>query len=406
MLRLGAIGLGNRACKYLKYLELNPDAARLCAAADPDGYRRGLMAQRFSLPEGCVFSSAEDLFASGHELDAVVIASPDRTHFSFAMQAVERGWAVLLEKPVATTLEECMALERAAAAKGVTVAVCYVLRFYPLYAKIREILSSGALGRVVAVRHRIDVGADRMTHTFVRGLWAREEDSSPILLSKAVHDIDILCWVAGEKAVSAESSGGLVFFRKENAPEGSAERCMDCPVERQCPFSAVDLYARRDEWNKGFDIPAGGTKTDAVMQELASGRYGRCAFRCDNDVADRQSVLMRLESGAEVRLELDGTGLREGRRTVILCEKGSVATDGNYIKVRRSGTKGGEVFDMSGYSSMPLHGGADLSVAEDFIGSVSGKHGLRGADIAAAVCSHRICFMAEESRKLLQNGKL
>lgn len=406
MLRLGAIGLGNRACKYLKYLELNPGVARLCAAADPDRYRCRRIARRFSLPDGCVFSSAEDLFASGHELDAVIIASPDRTHFGFAMQAVERGWAVLLEKPVATTLEECMALERAAAAKGVTVAVCYVLRFYPLYAKIREIVSSGALGRIVSVRHRIDVGADRMTHTFVRGLWAREEDSSPILLSKAVHDIDILCWIAGEKAVGAESSGGLVFFRRENAPEGSAERCADCAEEKQCPYSAADLYLRRNAWNEGFEIPPGGTKTDAVMRELVSGRYGRCVFRCDNDVADRQSVRMMLESGAEVRLELDGTGPREGRRTVILCEKGSVATDGNYIKVRRSGERKCEVFDMSGYSAMPLHGGADLAAAEDFIEAVSGNRELRGADISSAVCSHGVCFMAEESRKLLQNGKL
>jgi len=402
MIRLGAIGLGNRACKYLKYIENNPQTGRLCAVAEPDGIRRVQAVERFGLDGSAVFGSAEELFASGPELDAVIIASPDDTHYRYTLQAVSRGWAVLLEKPVSTRLEDCIALDREVSLRNVHVAVCYVLRFHPFYLKLKEILSDGGLGDVCSVRHIIHIGTDRMTHSFVRGQWSREEESSPIILAKACHDIDILYWLTGRKAVQVSSAGGILQFHSGNAPYGSSARCLDCAVERQCAFSAVDLYLRRNEWNSGFDVFPGETVKDAVMRELRCGRYGRCAFKCGNNVPDRQIVDMVLEGGVPLHLELDGIEAGEGRETLIVCSKGEIFADMRYITVRRYGLYGHvapEVYDMSGYADMPLHGGADLAVMEDFIGAVSGKRKSCGADLSAALHSHEICFRAEESRK-------
>lgn len=399
MIRLGAIGLGNRACKYLKYVEENPGLVRLVAVAEPDALRRAQIAAGFRLDSSFVFSSADELFAADAGLDAVIIASPDSTHYPYAMKAIERGLAVLLEKPVATSLDECIALEKAAAEHKVLVAVCYVLRFHPLYLRLKEILD-GSLGEILggirSVRHIIHVGKDRMTHTFVRGLWSREEEASPIILSKASHDIDILYWLTGQRAVQVSSAGGLEKFRPDNAPGGSSLRCIDCALDGQCPYSAVDLYLRRGEWTRGFDVFPGETATDAVMRELRGGRYGRCVYRCGNNVPDRQVVDLVLESGATVNLEMDGIGMQEGRETLVSCENGEVYADDSGITVRCSG----EVrrIDMSAYAGMPLHSGADTAVVADFISAVSGGK-FRGADISSALHSHEICFLAEQSRR-------
>lgn len=397
MIRLGAIGLGNRACKYLKYIEENPGLARLVAVAEPDALRRTQIAAGFRLDSSFVFSSADELFAADAGLDAVIIASPDSTHYPYAMKAIERGLAVLLEKPVATSLDECLALEKAAAEHKVLVAVCYVLRFHPLYLRLKEILDGGSLGGIRSVRHIIHVGKDRMTHTFVRGLWSREEEASPIILSKASHDIDILYWLTGQRAVQVSSAGGLVKFRADNAPGGSSLRCIDCALDGKCPYSAVDLYLRRGEWTRGFDVFPGETATDAVMRELRDGRYGRCVYRCGNNVPDRQVVDLVLGSGATVNLEMDGIGLRVGRETLVSCENGEVYADDSGITVRCSGTV--RRIDMSVYAGMPLHSGADTAVVADFISAVSGMQKLCGADISSALHSHEICFLAEQSRR-------
>ncbi|MDE5956195.1 MAG: Gfo/Idh/MocA family oxidoreductase [Bacteroidales bacterium] len=399
MIRLGAIGLGNRACKYLKYVEENPGLAELAAVAEPDVLRRTQIAERFRIDPSFVFSSADDMLSADAGLDAVIIASPDSTHYSYSLQAIRKGYAVLLEKPVAASLHECIALEKAASEHNVLVSVCYVLRFHPLYQRLKKILAEGSLGRILSIRHIIHIGADRMTHTFVRGLWSREEESSPIILSKASHDIDILYWLTGQKAVNVSSAAKLKKFHADNAPEGSSARCADCALEDKCPFSAVDLYLRRSEWNRGFDVFPGETANDAVMRELLSGRYGRCVYRCGNNVPDSQTVDLVLESGATVHLEMDGCSMQEGRETFVSCENGEIYADSNGINVRSFSPDKVSYYDMSAYAGMPLHGGADTAVIADFIAAVSGKQKLAGADIASAIHSHEVCFWAEKSRR-------
>lgn len=399
MIRLGAIGLGNRACKYLKYVEDNPGLTELVAVAEPDVLRRTQISERFRIDSSFAFSSACDMLSADAGLDAVIIASPDNTHYSYALESTRKGCAVLLEKPVASSLPECIALENAASEHDVLVSVCYVLRFHPLYQCLKKILSDGNLGRILSIRHVIHIGADRMTHTFVRGLWSREEESSPIILSKASHDIDILYWLTGQKAVRVSSVGQLKKFHAGNSPSGSRSRCIDCTSESQCPFSAVDLYLRRGEWTSGFDVFPGETMNDSVMRELRSGRYGRCVYRCGNNVPDTQTVDMVLESGATVHLQMDGVGMQEGRETFVSCENGEIYADNNGIHVRSFCPDKVSYHDMSAYAGMPLHGGADTAVVADFIAAVSGKQKLAGADIASAIHSHEVCFLAEESRR-------
>ena len=168
------------------------------------------------------------------------------------------------------------------------VGICHVLRYHPYFAKIREIVDSGELGQIISVNHVAAVGIDRTTHSYVRGPWRREETSNPMLLAKCCHDVDFLLWITRSPCRKLSSFGSLRWFRAANAPQTSAERCIDCPVEHDCPYSAVDLYCTRRDWISNFDVPQGRTLDEVLLEELRHGPYGRCIYRCDNDVVDHQ----------------------------------------------------------------------------------------------------------------------
>lgn len=396
---LAVIGVGNRAGKYLQWVQAHPEKVSLAAVADPDGLRVSAAARQFSLgPEAC-FSTAEDLFSSTVPVDAVIIASPDRTHFRYAMAAIQRGWHVLLEKPAATRWEECVALSDAAREAGVYVSVCFILRLYPYWKQFRAILSGERFGKLLSLHHEVNAGIDRCVHTFVRGLWSREEESSPLILSKCCHDLDLLVYLTREEPSRVASFGSLGWFRPENAPDGAGERCLACPVEGSCAFSAVDLYRRRNAWNLNFDRRNGESLADAVERELREGRYGRCAFRCNNDVADHQSVLMEMESGATVSLRLNCLTREDNRLTWANGSGGEVYGDGQHLTVRYFDTGMQETFDFSSEAGLPLHGGADLEIVRDFFERIDSGHFDSPTHISRVLGGHRACFEAETFRK-------
>ena len=118
MVRLAAIGVGNRSGKYLRYLPGHPDSVRLVAIVEPDAVRREACRKLYGLPQEACYADADAFFAEPDRCDAVIIASPDKDHFAQAMQAIDRGYHVLLEKPVAQSYQECEALKREAGQKG------------------------------------------------------------------------------------------------------------------------------------------------------------------------------------------------------------------------------------------------------------------------------------------------
>ncbi len=193
---------------------------------------------------------------------------PENVHFDPAVKAIDAGYHILLEKPIAQHLEECREIARRARERGVMVGVCHVLRYHPYFAKIREIVASGELGQVVSVNHTAAVGLDRATHSYVRGIFRRVRESNPILLAKCCHDIDFLLWLTGAHCRSLSSFGSLRWFRAENAPAGAGRRCLDCAIESACPFSARDLYYVRRDWVANFDVPKARPLDETILEEL------------------------------------------------------------------------------------------------------------------------------------------
>ena len=397
--KIVVIGAGNRTNKYLEYAAIHPERLKLVGIVEPVEIRRRLVAEKFGVPAEACFSSFDDFFSNPIEADAVLIGTPEDKHYEPCMRAIEAGYHVLLEKPIAQTKQECLDILEASLRKGVIVGVCHVLRFHPYFKKIKEVIDSGELGQIISINHYAEINIDRMTHSYVRGLWNRAKKTNPMLIAKCCHDIDFLLWICGSKCRKVSSFGSLRWFRKENAPEGSAERCIDCKVEQTCPFSAVNLYKERKQWIRNFDVPQGLTIDDVIDEELRSGKFGRCVYHCDNDVADHQVVNMELENDVTISFVANAFTLNDFRGTHIKMTHGEI--DGNETMLRVRKFRGGEeqVYDFSNLCTQPFHAGADLNIVEAFVDSITNaENGVLSSDIASSIESHVVCYEAETSR--------
>lgn len=395
---VAAIGAGNRMRTYMHYVATHPEKVRLVAIAEPDRARREAMRKQFKLPASAAFSSYDKLFASDIYFKAAFIATPGNEHKRPALMALERGCHVLLEKPIAQNYEDCLEIANKAKEKNLIVSICHVMRYHPMFMKIKELIDSGHYGRVITVSHTEEVGIDRATHSYVRGYLNSETRSNPMLLDKSCHDVDFLLWITGAHCKSLSSFGSRLWFRSDNAPEGSAERCTLCGIEDRCPFSAIDLYRRRREWIRNFVPGPGQTVTDVVEEELASGRFGRCVYRCDNDVVDNQVVTMRMTDGMLITLTMNVFTQTDCRTIEIGMTEGQITCNGMTVNARHFRSRKTETYDFKPLMSVGFHGGADMALVEDFIDAVSDGH-IPSTDISGALEAHRIIFEAELSRK-------
>ena len=185
------------------------------------------------------FASADAFFAAGRIADVLIIATQNSHHFEHAMSALYLGYDILLEKPAAESLERCEEIDRRARQLGQRVVPCFVLRYTPFYSTVKRLIDSGKLGRVISIRTHEGVEPFHQAHAFVRGHWSKTTDSTPMIVAKCSHDVDLLCWLGGAPAVAISSHGNRSWFRAENAPNGAPPRCTDgCPAAQDCIYDA------------------------------------------------------------------------------------------------------------------------------------------------------------------------
>jgi predicted dehydrogenase len=300
------VGAGHRGAEvYAEYCLHHPGEARVVAVADPRPDRRAWVATRHAIPDSRCFERPEELFAAPKLADGVIIATPDRTHVDPAILAIEAGYDVLLEKPVSPERHQIERLRTTASSRPDAVTVAHVLRYTPFFTTIRRLLDDGAIGRLQGIEHTENIGFWHFAHSYVRGNWARSDASSPMILAKACHDLDLLRWLAGAPCEAVASFGERRHFRAEQAPDGAPDRCLDgCPIETSCPYHAGRFYL--DQLG-GWDGPPVSIVTDdpspeGRLEALRRGPYGRCVYRCDNDVVDHQVTILRFANGVTATL--------------------------------------------------------------------------------------------------------
>lgn len=405
------IGAGSRGKTYARYSGKFPDAMKVVGVSDTNAFRRDSMGKQYGIPKENRFGDFHEVFARGKFADAVVIATPDFLHYEPCMKALEMGYDVLLEKPAAQTEKECRAILAQAKKYDRIVAICHVLRYAPYFVALRDVVRSGAIGDLVSIQHMEPIQYAHMAHSYVRGNWRDSKKTTPIILAKSCHDLDIIRWIVGKECKAVSAEGSLHLFKPENAPAGAPMKCTDgCPHESTCPYSAIDIYVRRKRHLGVFDLP---DKKDeaAILEKLRTTGYGRCVYHCDNDQCDHYVTTMLFEDGVTASFTMDAFTPWGGRRTRIMGTRGFIEGDMTKFTVYDFRTGKRRVWDKK-VSDVPEykgagHGGGDLALARDFVQAVAAHDQSKlSSTIDASIESHIIGFKAEKSRKSMSKVKI
>ncbi|MBK8698837.1 MAG: Gfo/Idh/MocA family oxidoreductase [Saprospiraceae bacterium] len=394
-------GAGNRGNVYGNYAANFPEELDIIGVAEPIELRRQRYADKHQITLENQFLTWEDIFKRPKFADFIIVTTPDNLHYGPAMAALEMGYNLLLEKPIAQTWKECNDILQLQKKKKAIVAVCHVLRYAPYYRKIKEVLQSGVLGELVSIQHFEPVEREHMAHSFVRGNWRRSEDTNPIILAKSCHDLDMLRWWIDKKCTHISSFGNLKWFKSSNAPEGSTARCTDgCAIEGSCPYSALKIYHRGRRYTYAMDLPQDEDKKgDAILELLKTGPYGRCVYHSDNDVADHQVVAMQFEGGITAGFNMEAFTNYHGRRTRIMGSMGCLVGDEDLLTIADFSTDKVTEWLTKEHSTASGHGGGDWGLMRDFLRAVDAHdEALLTSTLEASMDSHRMGFAAEESR--------
>ena len=395
------IGAGQRGMVYArKFVE---KGHRIAAVADLNPVRRETAGKEFGILAEMQFESAEELLSRDAMGTAAIIASMDRFHYGHAMAALKKGYHLLLEKPISPVPEETLEIEQTALEMDRNVVVCHVLRYSPFFREIKRVIDSGEIGKVLTVQHNENIGNYHIAHSFVRGNWRREDQASSLMMQKSCHDMDLLTWLIGSPCRRAASFGERVFFRKENAPEGSAERCADCQLKETCRFSAYRAYLPVcGDWPA--TVLTEDQSEEGLREAIRTGPYGRCVFRCDNDVCDQQVTILEFENGVTATFNLSGFTNRMARSLKIMGENGEIRASeyDNTIEVIPFAPNA--VDRMSSTVIHPElvsggHGGGDSGIVDDFLALMEGRSSSAASGITQSVESHMMVGAAEQSRK-------
>ncbi|KAK3584612.1 hypothetical protein CHS0354_005205 [Potamilus streckersoni] len=407
------IGAGQRGHGYSSFGTYYPSKFKVVGVCDPREYHRYIEVQRHNITNDMVFTDWKEVATRGKLADCVIICTPDKFHKDPAIAFAKQGYHILLEKPMAVTEEDCREIIATCKENNIILAVCHVLRYTPWCQKVKSLIDTGVIGDVVNINHTEPVGYWHFAHSFVRGNWCSENESTFSLLAKCCHDFDLICcWMGDQKCTRVSSFGNLSHFGKEDKPKGSASRCLDCPeaVESNCPYSAKKIYL--DHVKEGYSGWPVSVITDVVDIEnvtkaLRIGPYGRCVYESDNDVMSHQVVNMQFEKGQTATLQMVAFTKRLcSRETKIYGTKGEITIDNNQttkLEVFSFVTGKTECYKIDDEASQGMlsgHGGADYHLIETFVSAVAKNDPsliLTGPDDTLA--SHLLVFAAEKSRK-------
>lgn len=393
------IGAGHRGNIYASYMLEYPEEMKIVAVADANVSRRKQAAEDYSIPLEFCFSDWTEVFKRPKFADAVIIATPDQLHTQPCIAALETGYDVLLEKPIAPTEEECRQILQKAKETGKIVGVCHVLRYSPYFRELKQVIDAGLIGNIISVQHMEPIEHIHMSHSYVRGKWRNSKKATPIILAKSSHDTDIIRWLVNSPVHDVHCFGNLSWFTNRNAPKGSTDRCTDgCAVEGDCPYSAIQIYYRDRKRLYVFDPPAEEDDWgEHILDQLKTTDYGRCVYRMDNDQPDHLTVNMLFENGVTAAFSMEAHVSYEGRRTRIMGSAGDIMGDMETFVLTDFKTRKQTSWSLK----TDPHGGGDHRLVKDWLQAVYQQDkNLLSSSIEVSVESHLMAFAAERSRQL------
>ena len=399
------IGAGSRGKIYTDLM--TDDRFEVVAVADPVKERREYIKEKHHIPDELCVTDWAPLLEKEKFADAAVIATMDKEHFEPTMAAIKKGYHILLEKPVSSSVEECVKISNFAREMGVKILVCHVLRYSPFFRTIKNLINDGKLGDVISVHHAECVGNVHQSHSFVRGNWGNSKESSFMLLQKSCHDMDIMQWLIDSPCKAVQSFGSLTYFTPENAPADSPEYCTDgCPHADTCLYNAIKLYYDDKEnlWFREAATKKVKPSDEDVMNTLKTTQYGKCVYKCNNDVVDHQVVNLEFENGAVASFNM--CAFNKGNRFIrVMGTMGEIYGDMDkntieyYDFTSKTTTEINACNENLSASIVDGHGGGDPGIVNAFYKYVTEDYyGDEISEIGISVDNHIIAFAAEKSR--------
>ncbi|XP_075046058.1 putative oxidoreductase YteT [Mixophyes fleayi] len=405
------VGAGSRGMCYTDFAVSFPKRMKIVGVADPRLCTKEELKMSHDIEEDNFFADWREAAEKEKFADAVIIATPDKLHKEPAIAFARKGYHVLLEKPMAVTAEDCCDIVSACKESGIILAVGHVLRYHPVSKQVKKLLDSGAIGDILHIQHMEPIGHWHFAHSYVRGNWRNEEESTFSLLAKSCHDIDLICyWMGKQRCIKVSSFGTLSHFTKENKPEGASSRCLDCPMEEACPYSVQKIYLKNAHqgdfgWPTAVVCSNGVYDIESLTEALRTGPYGRCVYECDNDVVSNQVVNMEFEGGETAAFTMMAFTHALGvRSTTVYGSKGELrCRGGGPIQVFDFVTRK-ETSYMVKKAFIPPHlgghGGADYYLINSFISAVANNDpSLIATGPDETLRSHLLVFQAEKSRR-------
>lgn len=405
VIKVAVIGAGSRGRHaYGNYVLNNQDKIKYVAVIEPDANKRAALAAEHNINSEMCFEDEDEFFKFGKVCDAIIVAHQDKQHYKTTVKALNLGYDVLLEKPMTPDAFECIDLEECAKRNGVNLMVCHVLRYTEFYEKIKELVDEKVIGDLIGFDHKENIGHYHMAHSFVRGNWRNSKETSPLILAKTCHDMDIITWLINDECTAVYSSGDLNYFKKENAPKESAKKCLECKLNEECIFSAKRIYLDncRNIWP--VNTLCANPTYETVKEVLDKTNYGTCVWKVeDNDVCDNQVAVMEFNNGVRGTFTVTAFTHNQFRETMLFGTKGSIYanTRDNEIIVRKHG------IDEYSESNITIikpkrivggHGGGDVGLMEDFINVVNGSGKKPRTSVEQSIQSHLMSYACEKSR--------
>lgn len=394
-LTFAILGYGGRGRGFAHMLKWPQYGGRVVAVAEPDPDKRADAARLWDLPPERLFDSARALLAQPRLADVLINTTMDRLHAETAIPAMRLGYHMLLEKPMAVTLEDCEAIERAQRETGVVVCVAHSLRYHRLYATVKQMADAGVIGEIISFDQLEGVGDIHFSHSFCRGNWGNQSRSTFMLMSKSCHDVDLFNYLVGRPCRRVTSFGTLTHFTRAHAPHGAPERCLDgCPAAVACPYHAAKVYLEIPDWRYVFP-----RQDDAsVLEYLRTGPYGRCVYQTDNDVVDHQVVAFEYDGGLTGTFTM--TAFHPGGRYLRLHgTKGYIQAEIDALDIVHHDFTTRNTNRIKVSVGSGGHGGGDALVMQSLVDAV--RQGDPKAVLTSAqesLASHRVVFAAERAR--------
>lgn len=401
-IKIAVIGAGARGfLSYMPYVQRFPHEVEVVAVAEPNEERRMRFAEAFNLTSEQLHLNWEELLNQPKFCDALLICTQDQMHYEPTIAALRKGYHVLLEKPMSNHPIECIEMERIAREEKRLLSICHVSRYTPFWKQMKELIRDGMIGDIISIQHNENVGYLHYAHSFVRGNWRNDALSSPMILAKSCHDMDLIRWLVDAECKRVSSFGSLTHFVSDHAPIGSTVRCTDgCVVESSCSYSALKFYMQDIEANPFAALIADPPTEANRMKAIMEGPYGKCVYQTDNNVVDHQTVNMEFENGVTVIFSMCGFTRDMNRIIQVMGSKGEIRGDllSGQIDLFQFSSGTQTVIQVPSNSSG--HQGGDDGIMRQFLSDLrNGQYVDTLTSAEASLESHLMAFAAEESRR-------